>query len=89
MATVPATPHDAIRQIRASIKILGVMEAQGICDHQAVADADAEIEAALQVLNRSIPMTSVVLPVLTLADVVAETRVRPVPAFTAIDGGRA
>lgn len=86
MATIPATPHDAIRQIRAAIKILGVMEAQGICDHQAVADADSEIEAALQVLSRR--LCGDTIPILTLADVVTEAKVRRVPAFTAIDGGR-
>lgn len=85
--TIPATPHDAIRQIRASVKILAVMEAQGTCDHQAIIDADAEIEAALQVLSRRLCGDSI--PVLTLGDVAAEARVRRVPAFTAIDGGRA
>ena len=88
MAPVPATLADAIRQIRTTMKILGVLEAKGDIDRHEIATADASVEAALIVIERFADRDSDPMPILTLAEVAARAKARPRPSLVGIEGGR-
>ena len=95
-ANVPATPADAVKQIRVTMKILGFLQATGDLDAAQLREAEESIDAALAVIERTLRAGDRQLPVFTLAEVAARAQhrapcgqVAAAPALRLVKGGAA
>jgi hypothetical protein len=85
---------DAVRDIRVSIGVLGVIEAQGRLTRDelraaidSIEDQLATIEAALPHVDTGVPVIN--MPLMTLGEVAARARYRAGPQLTLVEGGAA